>query len=187
VWGAQLETTSQSGNNTNPTSIIPTAASQVTRAVDTLYFRPDQTQFSPFQGTLFLDFDANNTNYSFPLYSSTMAEVATVRGTSDVGTWNGVVALDAINNSANINNGVKYAIAYQTNQTPRASLVLSGGNITSSSTQSLQYSRDSTILYFGAGVSNGGNYRVIDGHIKRFTYWPNMLTDPQLKQITTST
>ena len=184
VWGAQLETTTVAGNSTTPTSFIPTASSQATRSVDLLSLRPDQTQFSPFQGTMFIDFDANNTGYSFPINSSTMSEIATCRGTTDVGTWNGVVALDAINSSANINNGVKYAIAYQTNQTPRASLVLSGGNITTSSTQSLQYSPSSTILYFGSG---GSNYRVMDGHIRRFTYWPNMLTDTQLKQITTST
>jgi len=184
VWGAQLETTTVGSNNTNPTSIIPTAASQVTRAVDTLTFSPDQTLYDPTQGTMFIDFDANNTSYSFAINGSTLSEIATVRGTTDVGTWNGVAAIDAVNSSANANTGVKFAIAYNTNQPPQASLVLNGGNIASSTSQSLQYSKASTILYFG---NNASNYRVIDGHIRRFTYWPIMLSNAQIKQITTST
>jgi hypothetical protein len=185
LWGAQLETTTVGSNNTNPTSIIPTAASQVTRSADTLTFSPDQTLYNPTQGTMFIDFDANNTSYSFAINGSALSEIATVRGPTDVGTWNGVVALDAINSAANANTGVKYAIAYNTNQPPQASLVLNGGNISSSSTQSLQYGKSSSILYFGNGAP--GNYRVIDGHIRRFTYWPIMLTNAQIKQLTTST
>jgi hypothetical protein len=181
LWGAQLETTSVGGTNTNPTSIIPTAGSQATRSVDLLSFQPDQTVFSPFRGTMFINFDANNTSYSFAINGSTLSEIATCRGPTDVGTWNGVAAIDAINASANINTGVKYAISYQTDQTPRASLVLNGGNITSSSTQSLQYSNNSPILYFGSG---GSNYRVIDGHIRKFSYWPQQLSTTTLQMIT---
>ena len=178
VWGAQLETTTVGSNNTQPTSIIPTVASQVTRSVDIATFNPNPKVFNPYLNTFLIDFDANNTNYSFPLNSESFSEIATCRGPTDVGTWNGFYAVDAINNSANINNGVKYAIAYNQSQVQN---VLSGGAITTSPYPPL-YRPNSGYNYHLGGYS--GNYRIIDGHIRRFTYWPQVLSGSQLQLLT---
>lgn len=178
VWGAQLETTTVGSNNTQPTSIIPTVASQVTRSVDIATFNPNPKVFNPYLNTFLIDFDANNTAYSFPLNSESFSEIATCRGPTDVGTWNGFYAVDAINNSANINNGVKYAIAYNQSQVQN---VLSGGAITTSPYPPL-YRPNSGYNYHLGGYS--GNYRIIDGHIRRFTYWPQVLSGSQLQLLT---
>ena len=180
VWGAQLETTTVNGNNTQPTSIIPTVASQVTRSVDIATFNPDPKVFNPYLNTFFIDFDANNTGYSFPLNSESFAEIATARGNTDVGTWNGFNAVDAINNSVNINNGVKYAIAYNQSQVQN---VLSGGAITTSPYPPLYRPSGGYNFHLGGYSSN---YRTIDGHIRRFTYWPQVLSGSQLQLLTRS-
>jgi hypothetical protein len=180
VWGAQLETTTVNGNNTQPTSIIPTVASQVTRSVDIATFNPDPKVFNPYLNTFFIDFDANNTGYSFPLNSESFAEIATARGNTDVGTWNGFYSVDAINNSVNINNGVKYAIAYNQSQVQN---VLSGGAITTSPYPPLYRPSNGYNFHLGGYSSN---YRTIDGHIRRFTYWPQVLSGSQLQLLTRS-
>jgi hypothetical protein len=142
---------------------------------------PDATVLNPVQGTFFVDFDANNTSYSFALNSNTMGEIATCRGTTDVGTWNGIAALDAINSAANNNTGARYAISYD-GKNFRANNVLSGGTISSSNQPPIYNTAfGATNFYLGCYSSN---FRTIDGHMKRFTYWSTMLSTGTLQLIT---
>ena len=128
-----------------------------------------------------MDFDATNTNYSFVLYgSNTLGEIATVRGSTDVGTWNGTGQVDAVNSTANNTTGAKYAISYNSAQVNN---VLSAGSVALSNSYPIKFNATAgpIILYLGSG---GSNSRVINGHIRRMTYWPTMIPSAQLKQLT---
>ena len=178
-WGAQLEI---AGAVNTATSYIPTFGSQATRIYENAYFTTAPNTYNPTQGTLYLDFDAINQNASFVIWIPTLGEVATARSPTIMGTWNGAIEVNATNSSANISTGAKYAISYSATQ---KNMSLSGGAVTSSQT-GFNFGYSAGIsgplqIYFGSGGNNG---RVINGHIRRFTYWPTLLPNTQLQQLT---
>lgn len=183
-WGPQLETPSVGGGfgNNVVTSFIPTNGSQATRSVDVVCLNPTFNTYDPTSGTIYIDLDANNQNASFAVYIPTLGEIVTVRSTTSVGTWNGILQVDATTVNANLVTGARFAISYSATQ---RNMVLSGGAITTN--------QSGFTVGFGASINapiqiflgnQGSNGRVINGHVRRFTYWPELLPNSQLQQMT---
>ena len=197
VWGAQLELGSI------PTSYIPTASSQVTRAVD-VYTSVTQTRaadvyssatvtrskdYALMSGTNYLNWYNNNqgtfyVNYQLYtivgnswVFQNNIGNFDLVTGNFRYGVYSGttdlVTALTSVNNI--------FAGAYSTanNSTHAASF---NGNTAIGKTNS-GFNGIPTIFYIGSG--NGG-YNFINGWIKKLVYYPVALSNTQLQLISSS-
>jgi hypothetical protein len=183
VWGAQLETASTAS------SYIPTTGSTVTRAADistsvaTSVF--ESSWYRQSEGTVFangtsrstsggnafvLQIDDGTSNNTLRVYHQTDEQAvfqvrtsATSRFSTGFGTLTDGTAYKA---SANFKSGDNAA-------------VLNGGNITSNATTWTPSSAFTRLV-----IGNSQATEILNGHIRRLTYWPTRLGNEVLQRIT---
>jgi hypothetical protein len=179
VQYAQLETGSKA------TSFIPTAGSQVTRALDNP--RITGSNFSSWynasQGTAFIDAIFGNTSGAatgFVFYNTSTTndywQVLAIGSNQAGGKVSGsYVSLNIGQPQLNTSAKVAFAVS---NGTWAASV--NGGNAV---TTSANIPQSINSLYLG--TSNQGNFYLLNGTISKFTYYSTALTSDQLKSLTT--
>lgn len=178
IWGAQLE------KGSFPTSYIPTADSQVTRAADAArmtgasfsdWYRQDEGTFmvaaSPYSST-------SGTG-------KTYTALATVNESGaaglDIRWYNGIASytVDGTNNQflgPDVVGSIE-AIACGYSASSQSGSV-NGASVISSS---ITNTKVPTSLIVGGGFNHGA---VLNGHIRRLTYYPKRLPNEQLQRIT---
>lgn len=173
IWGAQLEA------GAFPTSYIPTAASQVTRASDNASMTG--TNFSSWynvgQGSFYSEFIPYVTSSS-SLRSIVFVDAAIplyiVQNTTTLRTYDGTTVVVTANS---ITGGVaqKGAVGYGQSS---VSLTLNAGTV---ATGSFDGQYGTTAAYFGS--SNSAS-QLLNGTIKRFAYYPTRLSNTELQGLT---
>jgi hypothetical protein len=187
-WGAQLEAGS------GASSLIPTGASQVTRAVDTAIIAA---------GTNFSSWYTGNTSGTFVAnwYGSVSSTTArSVMATSDQTTKHlhmyqtpsaltlrladfGAAATVTTGNNLTANALTKGAFSYASTAT---SLCLNGGTV---ATGTLAFTVAPTWLSIGGPSTNGTSITdttvMLNNSIRTLKYFPARLSDAQIKEITT--
>ena len=178
LWGAQLEA------GTFPTSYIPTTTATVTRAADVAsitgsnfssWYRQDEgTMFarasSPVASSIFAvdDGSAGNRIISSFLNTTTSPRLRVVTGGSDQANFSpGSITAGAVFSQASV---------YKTNDFATA---LDGG--TAAVDTSGIVPTGMTTARIGANVAG---ITIINGHIRRLTYWPTRLGNEVLQRIT---
>lgn len=183
VWGFQLET------GTTPSSYIPTDVSAVIRAQDQWSFTGSgfSDWFNPLEGTFFLDVETNTRRI---VQNHTPAIIQVDDGTS--------------------NNRMRMFFRVIPTFSDVAATVVSGNEIVASMQNNITYlNRNKIIAYkrddFALGADNGfpivdtsgavptgmnrmligyGEGSVLNGHVRRLTYWGKRLNNSTLQQIT---
>lgn len=174
IWGAQLE------QGAFLTSHIPTAAATVTRSADvaTIASIPGRnaTAESFAAETLLLTSQETNsriigsaTTAAAPLY----ATAARNAGVNDT------VASLASANAFTLGNVAKLAATWAT---PNAGQVcLNAGAVASATTLTSGFAGVTSFKFMGDSVTTDQS----NGYIRRFRYWPRVLTNTELQQVTT--
>jgi len=174
-----------------PSSYIPTNGSAATRAADRCLL-PAGSWYTPNQGTWFAEWqggkESTQGNYGrviSPANANTI--ISNDAGTTtSIGTWGGGAG------SLNLNTGVDYwttigkaATSYNLTTLSRSlsgrGLVTTGAMLTSEAPNYII----STSMGIGQNSQSASN--MLNGRIRRITYWPTVLTDAQLSVLTTST
>lgn len=190
IWGAQLEA------GAFPTSYIPTAASQVTRQTDeaTMIGANFSPWFSAPGGTVYseattfglIDVLANNRRHLWSLSQGTPISSNGVSAFVNQGFASGIARAntDTITtltsiSSASIANGalLKYALAYD-------GATISRSINTAAGSQARQMVAG-TFDRLGLGSEAANTSRMLNGHIRKLSYYPSRLTDAQLQALTT--
>ena len=169
IWGAQLEA------GAFPTSHIPTAAAQVTRAADVATVNELSPWFNPEQGTWLAEF-VPAAGVSLPRlisYSNTARSFLELGGNGRLGTWSGV-QLQTTNN-ATYGAANKGAITYSS---VGRSLSLNGGAV-ASDTNHIAPAVNGILL----GANHAGA-QYLNGHIRSIRYFPRALSSEELQAIT---
>ena len=174
-------------------SYIPTTTSTVTRAADVISSAGSSfnSWYSPSASTVYAEFDSNvpdgaNAIYPWTLYSSGSDFVAcrTATGYSPGRLF--VIARvsgsNAFSSESNVNGyvtmpigAVKGAFAFAANN---FGVSWNGGSSFTSSSGAIPTPNS---LYLG---SRDGTNNILNGHIKRLTYWNQTLSEPTLQGIT---
>jgi hypothetical protein len=179
-FGAQVEATAF------PTSYIPTQASQVTRAQDfaTMTGNNFSSWFNPNQGTIYCSFDMVSitaTNY-FTLYE---IDNGSAYGYFAMRQGSGLVYSNGPSTTSSLAltgaNVTQQSAMQFTNITTPAFLGLVNGGSAVSATSFIGYSP--TQMRFGY-TYQGGN--TLNGHIRKFAYYPIASTTAQMQAITGS-
>jgi hypothetical protein len=176
LWGAQTEA------GAFATSYIPTVASQVTRSADICNLTAPM--FTPWyntnEGTFVVEADTSFVG-NFPVvvgYSAaSTASFLYVTSGGKIGTWNGTTALDAVAGATTTNNAVfKAANAYAAssrNVSMNGAAVASDANAIGSAS------------FIALGKPGLNTSQMLNGHIRRITYYPFRASNNQLQQVTT--
>jgi hypothetical protein len=213
LWGAQCEDNARQNTGSDySTSLIPTGGATVTRAQDQALISGSAFQpwFNPLQGTVYTEFDTR------AIGTGTVAgENPGIFGIYNIndGTYNGYGAR-ILNNSiypiefASRRGGtsiyyadsIYYAAGISSNYIQANSLYkIAGtygpsGNFTfsqnGSPTASASNGNYGYLVFNTLSIGNqnvGGNAVQLNGHIKRFSYWPSALSNTQLQSLTTTT
>jgi hypothetical protein len=180
LWGAQVEQ-----GAFGPTSYIPTTASAVTRAIDSCLIPPANMSpwFAPPGGSWFAEFDYfNSTPTGIRIIGhGTLPNNETVLSLGAGGVitqYDGANAMSTVN-STPANTVSKGASTWASG---RATICLNGGAVASLATLTSGYA-----VYVANGVrflSVGSNVSA-SGHIRRVTYWPRVLSNAEMQQVTT--
>lgn len=175
VWGAQLEA------GAFPTSYIPTAASQVTRAADVAVITGANFSrwYNQSEGTFVAEFDCSGSS------SALSADDATNNNFIRVGRLNTTGRLRVFSggaeqadaqpaNGAGWSGSVKVAGAFKANDFAASA---SGGTVTTDAAGSVP-----AITQLRIGTSGGGD--PINGHVRRIRFYPTRLSNAQLQALT---
>jgi hypothetical protein len=184
VWGAQLEASAFA------TSYIPTGATPVTRTADVA--KVDGANLStalvPGKGTLYAESSLRNRGFSSlgmaSLSDTTPANAISLYGGSDAVHVTGELitgsavqaSFSSLIDTATIS---RVALAYTSN-----SVTMAASGVVAATDSSAAIPPGLTTLYIGT-VYSGVDF-FANGHIKRVTYWPEVLTGAELQSITTS-
>jgi hypothetical protein len=186
IWGGQLEA------GDNPTSYIPTTTASVARTIDaaaitagnftaihnateyTLYVEGDAAFDSSAAIVQALVGLSDNTSNN-----RTMLRTQAASDTADVTVISGGVSQAGFSPAGTITYGTafKLAGAFKVNDVAGC---LNGGVVSTDGAATLSVSPNRIDLGAAPGAS------ALNGHIKRFTYWPSRLTNVQLQSLTTS-
>jgi hypothetical protein len=178
AWGVQLELAAF------PTSYIPTTTATVTRAADvaTITGSNFSSWYNQTEGTMFSDaIFSNTTSYSttFNITSGTSAErFRTLQwndGTSRIMVYTtGGVTVASLNSTGVVGRS-KNIGAYKVNDFAG---VANGGSVLTDTAGAL-----STLFTFMEIGSTASTF-VLNGPIRRLTYWPTRLSDTTLQRVT---
>jgi len=184
LWGAQFEA------GYFPTTLIPTGSAQASRLNETcaIIGQSYNNFFNGTQGSFYIEADNTystaKTDYPRVLafcdansnQNNTIQYIyVTASGGTQVAVWRGAAYLNAVN--ANVASGALVKAAFGYNQTAIS------GSFNGSVSQSGSIPGLPTLDRLGLGALPNGNGG-INGHIKRFIYWPQKLADAQLQTIT---
>ena len=181
AWGAQVEA------GAFPTSYIPTTAAAVTRAIDNCLIPPANMSpwFAPPGGSWFADFDYSDIRAtsqrvlgrpdiaggSSPFYVNSTTAIAQYDGV-------GVVL------SANTTTPLAVVKAATTWAAGAAKVCANDGVVATAATLTTGYA-----IFSSSGIrlmaSTGATGEVATGHIRRVSYWPRILSDAEMQQVTT--
>lgn len=176
VWGVQAEV------GAFPTSYIPTAGAAVTRAVDVATLPSGAWRNSAAE-----TFGAE---IMMPTISRSASNSSIVGGTNAnirpifqgpgliTGTYD-TVALATTSNSFAVGTTAKIAAAWSS---PNGKICLNGGTIATSAGMTAGFSTIATFLFFddSSGVTDQST-----GYLRRFRYWPRVLSNSEMQQVTT--
>jgi hypothetical protein len=188
IWGAQLEA------GAFPTSYIPTVASQVTRSADSAsmtganfsdWYRQDEGSFfvdyqlgQKLAGIRTFSVSDDTPNNYIDIIAGPGAPPSTTQGSYLFGIANGVLDINtgagAITNVANERR--LFAGAYKVND---YAVCNNGGTIGSDTSASVPVVDR---LYFANGTNSPNS--LINGHIRKLSYYPQRLSDVQLQGLT---
>jgi hypothetical protein len=178
TWGAQFEA------GAFPTSYVPTTGAAVTRAVDVLTIQP--ANMSPW-------FNAGPGSWmiaatSYPAAGAPRRLINYLSGTAvypllvttagyTLASFDGVATLTTANL---ISAGVPFAGASVWNTGGTGAVCLNGGAVVSAATQTAGFA---SLLTTGVKLmSDGGSTDT--GYIRRLRYWPRVLSNTELQQVT---
>jgi len=188
VWGAQLEA------GAFATSYIPTVASQVTRAVDSVFLNTLSPWFNQREGTLYVSAS----------YYSAVPAAGTRGGFVGSGSYaaanainifngGGTATVDAFFTSVtypdvNLNRPIataayainKIAYGYNQNNGSYNLSVNASAVATGTSTQNT-----ATFTSIALGRRDSSTSNLLNGYIQRFSYYPRRLTNAELQSVTT--
>lgn len=182
-WGAQLE----AGNF--PTSYIPTISATVTRSADVVSISGANfsSWFNATTGTLFTDASIGYTvpGTVFPLVGSLND------GTTNNRIENGFLTSSLASLEVSTG-GVTQAALYPSNSALARKLASSyAANDFANSVNGGAVSTDSSgtvptvdRLFIGSRSPGGGGVNILNGSVKRLTYWPRRLSDSTLRALT---
>jgi len=183
-WGVQLE------EGSSPTSYIPTTTSTATRAVDdaTIY----GTNFSDFynhnEGTFYVEFSAPEVELDTDARALTIAEgnsntgaltIAKLRGANQFLVGRYADGPELISSGIDWSNFQKAVLAYNSSS---YTLADNGSVAATTNIDPLDVNANLDRIFIGA--KNSGN-NVLNGHIKRLTYFPVKISGPSLEDLTT--
>jgi hypothetical protein len=185
IWGAQLEVGSF------PTSYIKTSGASATRSADNASITGENfsSWYRQDEGSMVCEgsIDMNKTKggTGMPLYN-VLRDTTSLLGLSrDSSSWYHGIINNTISNFEYWNNvkSVTGAITYNYNDGYIHSYINGNQNLSSTTwlrEKDIVHEQAETLkLGTGAHVSN-----VLNGHIKRFTYYPQQLTNEQLQNLT---
>jgi len=193
IWGAQLEIGANGASAPFPTSYIPTAGSTVTRSADVVSISGSNfsSWYKASGGTVFSQFDSvipnpGNTFFPWLLWNSGSDYLGSRTATgyepdrlffvSRVSESNSFSSESNPNGYLNMPIGMtKGAFAFELNN---FGVAWNGGTFFSSASGDIP----AGITKLDVGSENGAN--IINGHIKRLTYWPQRLPNETLQTIT---
>ena len=167
------------------TSWIPTTSVAVTRSIDSCLIPPANMSpwFASPGGSWFAEFDyLNNTTTNIRIIAHATAPnnqtVMSFTAGANLNQYDGVAPMATVN-SATVNTVSKGASTWAPG---RATLCLNGGAVASSGTLSSGYG-----VYAANGVRlmSVGSTVSASGHIRRVAYWSRVLTDAEMRQVTT--
>jgi len=181
AWGAQLEA------GAFPTSYIPTAGAQVTRAADFVGLNALSPWFNPAEGTLFIEASAAATP---PAGNIAARVVALAKDTTNYlsisRNSNGLVAADVVSNGAGSftplqsqqvpnNTSFKSVLAYALNNTANA---VNGAVSPTDTSVSLP---EPVACHLG---QCGSGQAFWNGHIRKLRYFPRRLSNSEIQAMT---
>jgi hypothetical protein len=173
-----------------PSSYIPTNGSQVTRAADRCTM-PSGPWYTPNQGTWFGEWQGGKDNTQ-GAYGRVVSPggAYTILG-NDTGTTTAIGSWGGGSGSLNLDTGIDYwttigKMATSYNLTTLARSISGRGKITSGAMQAFEAPNYiiSNSTGFGIGQNAQAATNVINGRIRRITYWPTVLSSAQLQQLT---
>ena len=180
AWGAQVEA------GAFPTSYIPTTAAAVTRAIDSCVIPSANMSpwFAPPGGSWFAEFDYfNATPVSSRIISRPNAASTTtvfINPTNNAGQYDGV----SMSTTNPMNAGVINKVA-TTWAVGEAKVCTNGGTVVKSATLITGYGAFATTGVPFLTPAGPGNTDNTSGHIRRVSYWPRVLSDAEMQQVTT--
>jgi hypothetical protein len=183
VWGAQLEA------GAFPTSYIPTTSATVTRAADVASITGSNfsSWYNQTEGTVFADAVSapvnNIAQFSWSLSNGTGSEwILSRRNTS------GLIATGIVDNSVS-QGGDIVSIAIAASASYRAAYAYAlnnlGQSVNGATPGTIASATLPTTTRFDIG-QNYSNTQLLNGTIRRLTYWPVRLANTTLQQITRS-
>lgn len=183
LWGAQLEVGAQ------PSTYIPTTSASVSRAADRCLLSAGPW-YRPTQGTWYAEFQGGREStqgfYGRVLSPSGSTTLLGTDGgsTSNVGTWGGGNALVLATGADYWTTVGKGAMAYDNTALTRS---ISGRGKLTTGAYTVSDGQNYIISSaMGIGQNSATSSNMLNGRIKRITYWPQRLTDAQLQLLTTS-
>jgi hypothetical protein len=173
----------------NPSSYIPTNGSQVTRSADRCSLYPG-SWYNPIASTWYAEYQGGKEStqgyYGRVLSPSGSSTILSTDGglTTNVGTWGGTNAV-VLGTGADYWTTIgKSAMAYDNTTLTRS---LSGRGYITTSSYTLSDGQNYIILpSMGIGQNSSSASNVLNGRIRRITYWPARLSDAQLQTLTVS-
>lgn len=189
LWGTQIEA------GAFPTSYIKSEASQVTRLADSAVMTG--TNFSswyrPDEGTIYAEASTNQTSFTItndrahvislvPQDSNNNLCELILYGTGAILLTrdNGTFSSGAVIVNGSVGDGLsnKLAVTYTSDGGARVAL---DGQLSATLVRRFQKSQINQILI---GNSSSASNRILDGHVRKISYYPQKITDMQLQALT---
>jgi len=181
LWGAQLEVGAQ------PSSYIPTTSASATRAADRCLLSAG-SWYTPNQGTWYAEYQGRREStqgfYGRVLSPSNSYTILGTDGgaTTNVGTWGGGTSLVLATGADYWTTIGKGALAYDNTALTRS---LSGRGLITTGTYTVSDAQNYVITSsMGIGQNSQAASNMLNGRIRKITYWPTRLTNAQLQQLT---
>ena len=175
AWGAQIE------QGAFPTSYIPTTGAAATRAADVATLASGAWRHSSAE-TVAAEFmlpTGQHPNCAIVADNATTHAMVMVPTGLQAASADGVATIT----TANALTIGAIAKAASTWVSPNAgSICLNGGAVASAATQTTGFAAVTTFKFMG---DSSGTTDTANGYIRRFRYWPSVLTNAQLQQVTT--
>lgn len=172
-----------------PSSYIPTNGSQATRAADRCLLSSG-SWYTPNQGTWFAEWQGGRENtqgaYGRVLSPQGASTILSNDGgtTNNVGTWAGVNSLVLATGGDYWTSIGKAAMTYNNNTLTRS---ISGRGKISTGTYTVGETQNyiiSNSVGMGIGQNSQSATNMLNGRLRRITYWPAVITDSQLQKLT---
>ena len=182
AWNGQVEA------GTLPTSVIPTTASQVTRAVDVASVNTLSPWYNSVAGTLYVEYDVPGVAGTMPIRalaafsdgttSNRIYEYLSASSLPNLQVTDAGVSQASISNSAiSANVTVKTAASFTLND---FAIVTNGGTVATD----VAGTNPTAITKLELGALTATS-TYLSGHLRRITYYPRRLTNAELQTLTT--